>query len=788
MKETLFPLNSCDICPLKNQKRVEPRGNINTSIMLVGEAPSDIEVLQGKPFVGPSGKRLSLFLKEAGIKEEDIFITNAIRCQLKSKGDTTNSVRYCNQFLKRDIAKVKPKVIITLGATALISLLGLKNISDNRGKAYKKDNYYVIPTYHPAACLHGQWNKTKLIVLDLLLAKRYAEGNNHRDINYRYITQLEELEKLVEYLLRFKVLAVDIETTTLDFWSGKIFSVQFSGKPGEGFFIPILKYGGGEKWGEENEKPQVLDYLKMLLENGEIAKVFSNAKFDLHFLRKIGIKVKGKIWDTVLMHHLIDENLPHGLKTIGSIYTTVDFQDKKVKKILREKGAAYVPTPSLIRYAIADVDATIDLFQRVLYPGLEKQGLLKIYDRIIEPTIWVTLEMEEKGVNVDKKYLDEFSKKIEDKLIAMTLKIKEEVKDKEFNPNSQKQLSSYLFSNLQLSPYKKTPSGKFSVDEDSLAHIHHPFVDLVMKFRKVEKLYSTFLKNRTDKGIIGNIKADGRIHPKYLIHGAVSGRLSCIGPNIQQMEKNSGLRQCFTAPKGWKFLSTDMEQSEVRVAAYLSHDTEMIKALESGVDFHAECCWAMGMCPKGYLPTKKQRDRAKVFVFGLFLYGGSARSIAKTLGMSEETVKKYGIALRKRFRILDSYLQNLHAKVLLGDCVLENAFGRKRHFYGLEWLNGADLLRTQRQARNYPIQSTSSDILLLSQIRIRNKLKQNGYSAGQVISLHDEGIWEAPDKEVDNVANLIKEEMTKYIPELGFSPVVTVKVSDSWGGKILKEY
>ncbi|MCD6318252.1 hypothetical protein J7M02_04220, partial [Candidatus Aerophobetes bacterium] len=688
-------------------------------------------------------------------------------------------VKHCRKYLMDDIKRVKPKIIIPLGAAALYAITGQKSIKDNRGIIFSQNGYYVVPTYHPAVCLHGGWEKSKLIVLDMILAKRLLNGRPNRNVKYKYVGDLDSIKALISYLEGFNLISVDVETTSVE-READVISIQLSVKEKEAFFIPLLSYGGAKKW-EENEKLQVIDYLRSLLERENIAKVFANAKFDLHFLRKLGIEVKGKIWDVILMHHLIDENLPHSLKVLGRLYTNVDFKEDEVKKIASEKGSyAYVPTPLLVHYACADVDATIDLFKNTLYPELKKQDLLKVYNRLIEPTILLVLDMEERGVLIDKELLGKIKSQVEMKLKELLEKIKMQVGKSDFNPNSSRQLSKYLFEILKLTPYKKTPSGAWSVDDETLNHLDHPFVELLKEYRKLSKLYSTFLRD----GISKYIKEDGRIHANYIIHGTNSGRFSASHPNVQQVPAE--VRECFTVPKGWKFVSADMSQSELRIAAYLSGDENLIEALNSD-DFHTETCWRMGICKRGKKPTKQQRTRAKALMFGAFLYGGHPRNIAKRIGISEKLAEKYVDALHESYPVLHSYLEEQKRKVLSGSCVLTNIFGRKRHFYDLDWVGKAEFSSAQRKASNFPIQSASNDILFLAQIRIWRRLKEGGFRAGQIISLHDEGMWEVPDEEVDEVARIIKEEFERPIPELdGYRPKVEVKIRDRWGGEVIK--
>jgi len=832
---------SCENCPLKNQTRVEPSSNLNAKMMLVGEAPAGEECRKGKYFVGSSGRRLNSFLKEVGIDREELFITNAMRCQLDDKNNINKAVKCCHENLVADIKRVKPSVIVALGVPAVQSLLGFRSMKNYRGKVYSLGDMLVVPTYHPAACLHGRWDWTKLIVQDLQLAKRIINGESTRKVGYYYAYPLNKIKEAIDYLKKFDTISLDTETTSKEL-DGEIISVQMSGKEREGFFIPLIGYKGAVKWEDNSE---VIKLVKDILEDSDIAKVLSGAKFDIHYLRKYGIDVKGYIWDTVLMHHLIDENLPHGLKTLGRIYTSVNFRDDEVLKCAEKGNFLDVPTPLLCHYACADADSTIDLFKNTLYSELKRQNLLEIYDTIIEPSIRVLADIEERGVLVDQEFyeklsidnqkkLEKLEKKVQDfvaesrkgkihtvrvlvisQLAELKKKIdgeekknfrpsddKDKIKElkkeyrwlqkewmkqeKPFNIRSSKQLSEFLFNDLKLKPYKKTKGGKaWSTDEDSLNHMKHPFTFLVIKQRELGKLCSTYLG---EKGLKRFIREDGRIHTSYLLFGATNGRLSSTSPNLQNQPRSNRIRECFVVPKGWKLLSGDFSQSELHIAAMLSGDEELATDLQEE-DFHSETGWSMGICKRGKELTKSQRNNAKAIMFGGFLYGGMPENIARGLGLNPRTVRKYVDKLHQKYRVCHNYLEDIQFKILGGECVLENAFGRKRHFYGIEWIEDQkQLAATQRSAANFPISSSSSDALLKAQIRIHKRLKDGNFRAGQIISLHDEALFEVPDEEIEEVAFIVKEEMQRYIPELEYSPKVEIEVSERWNGKVIKTY
>lgn len=774
----------CNNCPLNGSAKVYGEGPENADIMLIGQNPGYHECMVGRPFVGRSGQKLNEVLKKVGIKRENIYVTNACLCKTEGNEAPSSAViECCRSRLIEEVKRISPKLIICLGTTAAKALLRSRSLKEARGKIYTFGSAKVYVTFHPANILR-KWEYHPLFEKDIRKAMELLEGYEEERFRYEVVEGSEKVKEVCKYISESPVFSLDIETTGFDFLSSEVLCIQASREEGEAFCFPLLGYKGTEIYSKE-EKREVLKHISgPLLSNSQ--KVLANAKFDLQFLHTLGLDVKGEIWDVMLMHHLINENLPHSLDELVIEYCSNSCTDKhlRITDLVHSYAPklsdsfADVPRNALYFYACSDADCTLRVF-KTLIQELEKENLVSFYKRLVLPLMIVLTSVEERGILIDKERMDKAS-------VVLSKRIQEEeqklfdLAGKKFNPRSIMQLRS-VFAQLGLHTNKRTDKGNISLDKEVLEKLQaeHEFPRRLLELRKLQKLKSTYVDGASgNKGIRAFLRRDGRVHPSFLQHVTRTGRLSSSSPNFQNIPREpEEIREMFTTTPGWKFIEADLSKSELHVAAQVAQDKNLRIRL-NGDDFHNYTARAVGICKKGSTPNKEQRNKSKCLIFGL-IYGGSPASLASRLGVPVSVAEKYTEKLFETYPRLKEYMEAQRRRSLQPSFTLVNAFGRKRRFYNLDG-DSSVVHRVARQAINFPIQSGSSDVLSLAVIRIFNRLK--GFKAGIIGTIHDSVFVEAPDEEVEEVVKIIKEEMERYVPELDYCPKVDIKVSKRWGG------
>jgi len=777
---------SCNNCPLKGSIKVLGSGNKKAKILCIGEAPGFHETVERKPFVGPAGQELNKALSAAGISRSDIYCTNTILCRPPENATPTVSmINCCKQRLQTEIKNINPEVIVCLGSIASRAYLNVKTLDLARGRVFSINGSKIISTFHPARILR-QWELEPLLIRDLSNAKELLNGFKKERQRYAVIENINQFRKLMSYLSKAEVFSLDSETSSFDFLTGKILCLQFSTKAGEGFCVPLYGYKLREIWTKQ-EKQEIIASLRDLL-GSNIPKVMANAKFDIKFLHRLGINIGGIIWDTMLMHHLVDEDVPHSQEQISIQYLPLGFVDgyKEISDRVhsmapkRTDTFADIPEDLLHYYGCYDVDAGIRLYH-VLKAKLQKESLLAFYLKLVYPLEIAVTRMEERGVLIDRQKLEAASLTLSKKIEAKQKEL-EQIAGEPFNPRSTKQLAK-IFAKLNMTPTLKTEKGNPSFNKESLESLSkkHTLPKAILELRGLEKLKSTYVDGSSgDKGIKVLLDKNSRVHPSYLIHGTSTGRTSSNKPNFQNIPREpSEIRAMFVAPKGWKFIEADFEKAELNVAAYITKDKNLINRLQ-GDDFHTYTARAVGICKPNAIPNKEQRNRSKMLSFGI-LFAGSPEGIASRINVSQRKAIEFSNKFFMTYPVLGRWMEKQRSLVARDNFVIVNPFGRRRHFSGLKRADNMIRGRVSRQSINFPIQSTSSDILSFATIRIDERLK--GFKAGIVGSVHDCLFLEVPGKEVLEVLKIVKEEMERFIPELNYSPKVDIRVSDCWGGK-----
>lgn len=589
-----------------------------------------------------------------------------------------------------------------------------------------------------------------------------------------------ELAELCRKLESAAEIALDTETTGTDPLQSALVGISLSVQPGEGYYIPV---------GHATGEPQlplatVFKALRPALTDPKIPKIGHNLKFDYLVLRQHGLEVTPLTFDTMLAEFVIEPASRHlGLKDMADHYLDVRMThiEELIGKGKTQRTMAQVEIAAAGAYAAADAAVTFQL-KGVLQPRLEQVGAARLFADIEMPLVQVLAGMEETGIGLDVPFFEQMSEELRQRMAEIENQIHGMV-GYSFNLNSTQQLSNVLFKALGMEPPdrgRKTASGHFSTSADILEELRgkHPVVDLILEYRELSKLKSTYVDALPQQ----INPRTGRVHTSFSQTGAVTGRLSSSNPNLQNIptrtEIGRRVRQGFVAGPDHLLLSVDYSQIELRIVAAMSGDEAMTAAFLAGQDIHATTAAAVYGVGLGDV-TKDMRRHAKAINFGL-IYGMSAfglsRSTDLTLAEAEDFVKSYF----RQFPGVKKYLDGLRRQAAeLG--YVETLLGRRRYFPNLKNLSNPALRnREEREAINAPVQGTAADIMKLAMINLPPQLDQHGLAARLMLQVHDELVLEVPRRELRDTAAVVQQVMTEAYP-LKVPLLTDARWGENWG-------
>jgi len=756
----------CTTCPLKPAGSFIP-SDVGSPFMIVGEQPGDTEVKEGKVFVGPSGILLNSCLDSLGLKRDQFFITNAVRCYTHEKVKPPKAAKECcRKILLREIKDRSPIGMLLLGSEATQAVLGSK-IMETRGfvEQYDQSGTKIpyLATVHPAALFRNRGH-ADLFASDL---KRFKEqivdtsGKPIIKVDVKYVVvDKQNVEQATQLLCSVEELAFDIETDDLSLGS-RLRCVSFS--IGEMSFVyPI----------EENRSEDAAFFLahvsRVLSSNAK--KIAQNGVFDITRLNKRGIEVKNMYFDTMLAHHATKTYLPNDLDTLISLYTTLPRYSKALDKYVKEVGDySTVPDEELYEYSALDVYSTYIIYKHLLEKVKEDNVDVMFFDILI-PMIQIIADMQLRGVLVDTEYLKEPLAKLGEYVEELKSKMCE-VAGEEFNPNSTKQLAHVLFNVLKLPVISRSEKTNApSTDKGTLKKLAgmHPIIGMISSIRSVNRLLSTTF----GETFFNAIGPDSRVRTSFKLGFVKTCRLSSEQPNMMNIPKGTFIKRAFTVPTGWKFNQYDLSQAEIAVAAHLSGDETLIAALEAGTDIHLEIAAITHEKPKEAI-TPLERMHTKEVVFGI-LYGRGAKSISDALGITEDAASSLINAFFAKFPKLRVWI-DATVNFARRNKFLQNHFGYKIHFPAFGDLDDHD----ERTARDFPPQSTVACCVLRAMIDISRQFKERRMRAGIVLQLHDAIMVEAPEEEEELVNEIVIAALRQPIPILNLSLSVDL-ISDKY--------
>ena len=605
-----------------------------------------------------------------------------------------------------------------------------------------------------------------------------TENNIKREIDYQLVVTNKELDKWISKIKKSKYLALDTETTGLDYMDSDLVGISLSVKPGEAAYIPV-GHISSEKI-KQLSIESVLNKLKPVIESEDIKIVGQNIKFDRNILARYGVFIDSIENDTMLMSYILNSTVTrHNLDALAQHYLdhkTTTFEEvagKGTKQISFDQ----VPIGEAVHYASEDADITFSLYKK-LNPILKKESdLIKLLEEIEIPLIKVLSDMEQHGTLLNPKVLRDqskvFSKRIH-KLEDEAYKLAGE----EFNLGSPKQLQEVFFEKLNYPVIQKTPRGQPSTAENVLQQLSEKYdlPRIILEHRSLSKLKSTY----TDRLPLQITKKTGRIHTSFHQAVTTTGRLSSSDPNLQNIpiktEDGRRIRQAFEAPKEYKLISADYSQIELRVMAHLAKDRGLLDAFSNNEDIHirtASEVFGVDMKKVDY----DQRRNAKAINFGL-IYGMSAFGLSKQLSINRNLAAEYMNTYFSRYPKVREYMDRIKQNAKKTGYV-ETLYGRRLYLPEITTGNAIRRQAAERAAINAPVQGTAADIMKKAMILVDSALKNSNLDAKMILQVHDELVIEAKDKDCKKVSEILIDCMSNAV-KLDVPLEVQVGSGDNW--------
>lgn len=588
--------------------------------------------------------------------------------------------------------------------------------------------------------------------------------------DYQTVSGTPAMEKLLEELKDHKIFAIDTETTGLNTMEAEILGVSLSWQAKHGYYISLRT---------KKDRDSFVKLFKKLLEDPDYQKIGHNIKYDFQILKKLGITMQGVFFDTMIAAFLL--NPGRGLKLEELAFSYFGRRMLKLSDIAAQESKIIdmlaIPEAKLSWYAAEDADYTWQLYKK-MEPEIAKSDLKKMMYEIEMPLVPVLAEMELQGIAIDKEQLKKMSKSFALRITKISEKIYK-MAGKEFNISSPLQLKEILFDTLEIDTkgLKKTKTGiSTAASELDKMTGRHEIIPLISEYRELTKLQSTYIKALPKLAS----PIDQRIHTSFNQTVTATGRLSSNDPNLQNIpirtELGREIRQAFISKRGYKLISADYSQIELRVAAHMSQDPAMTQSFLKGEDIHTATAAAVNKVTLDKV-TPTMRRQAKEVNFGV-LYGLGARGLSQRTDLNQEEAKEF---IEKYFRVyqgLKKYIEETKKRVhQLG--YVETMFGRRRGLPEIYSTMPQLVAQAERMAVNMPLQGTAADIIKLAMIAIQEKLPKNSHDSKMLLQVHDELVFEVPNEDVEKVTKFVKQQMEK-VTKLTVPLIVDVKVGNNW--------
>ena len=593
---------------------------------------------------------------------------------------------------------------------------------------------------------------------------------------YKLIDNEEDSKILCDFLLTFKNLSLDTETTSTNAIDAELVGLSFAVEENKAFYVAIPA--------EREKALRIVNIFKPLYENEKILKIGQNIKYDYEVLLNYDIEIKGKMFDTMIAHYLIQPELHHNMDYLAEVflnYQTIHIEELIGPKGKNQKNMRDLNPKDVYEYAAEDADITLRL-KNVLEPKLGEVKAEHLFWEIEMPLVPVLADMERNGICLDTNALQETSKVFTERMRKYEEKIYEEATEK-FNISSPKQVGDILFGKMQIMEKpKKTKTGQYVTSEEVLQSIRakNPIVENILNYRGMKKLLSTYVDNLPT--LIN--KRTGHIHTSFNQALTATGRLSSSDPNLQNIpvrtDDGKEIRKCFIPEPGCLFFSADYSQIELRIMAHLSGDENMIEAFREGFDIHratAAKIWHEEIDKV----TDSQRKKAKQANFGI-IYGITTYGLAQRMNISNSEAKDLITDYFKTFPKVQAYMEKAK-EAARKNGYAETIFGRRRYLADINSHNGTVRGFAERNAINAPIQGSEADIIKVAMIKIWNRFRQEGIKSKMILQVHDELNFSVYPEEKEKVEQIVIQEMQN-----AFHLDVPLTADAGWGNNWLEAH
>lgn len=606
--------------------------------------------------------------------------------------------------------------------------------------------------------------------------KTNLRGLNSVDHAYKLVDNENEMRELCQKFLSAKTLSLDTETTGTDAMTAELVGLSFAVEEFEAYYIPVPP--------EREEAQKIVDIFKPAYENPSSLKTGQNIKYDMLVLARYGVDIKGKMFDTMVAHYVLQPELPHNMDALAEQYlgySTIKIEELIGPKGKKQKNMRDLPPGDVYEYACEDADVTLRL-KNALHDELVRNDAIQLFEEVEMPLVRVLAAMELTGVRIDTETLRETSElftlrmnKLEEEVFALA--------GESFNLSSPKQVGEILFDKLKIDERaKRTKTGQYVTSEEVLEKLRprHEIVDRILNYRGLKKLTSTYVDSLPT--LIN--PSTGKIHTSFNQTVTSTGRLSSSNPNLQNIpvrgDDGKEIRKAFIPEPGCTFFSADYSQIELRIMAHLSGDKHMIEAFLEGDDIHASTAAKIYHKPIGDV-TRDERRKAKTANFGI-IYGISVFGLAERLNVprseARELIDGYFATYPRVREYMDESIERARRQGYI-----ETLLRRRRYLPDINSRNAIVRGYAERNAINAPIQGSAADIIKIAMVRIYNRFISENLRSTMMLQVHDELNFSVVPEEREIVEQIVIHEM-----ENAYSLSVPLKADCGWGANWLEAH
>jgi DNA polymerase-1 len=602
-------------------------------------------------------------------------------------------------------------------------------------------------------------------------ATKNIENTKHE---YLLMDTPEKRVALIEILSKEKGFCFDTETTGIDANQAELVGMSFSIEAHGGWYVPVPA--------DQEAAKAIVHEFKPLFENVNIEKYAQNIKYDGLMMKWYGVELKGKFFDTMIAHYLLEPGLRHNMDYLSETY--LKYQPVSITTLIGKKGKNQlsmrdIPVEKVCEYAVEDSDVTLQL-KEILSPKLKEENLKELYDTMEEPLVKALIDMEYEGINLDSQFLNEYSKELGTGILENEKRIYEKAGVK-FNIASPKQVGEVLFDKMDI-PYRwrKTKTGQYSTDESKLTELakDHDIVADIMNYRTLAKLKSTYV-DALPKMV--NPRT-GRIHSSFNQALAATGRLSSSNPNLQNIPiktpEGRKVRKAFIPrDKDHLLLAADYSQIELRIIAEISGDEAMLEAFQKAQDIHRATAAKVFQVDYDAV-TADQRRAAKTVNFSI-IYGAGSTNLSQQLNIKRAEAKEIITQYFSQYSGLKNYMDKT-VEFARENGFVKTLMGRRRYLRDINSRNALARTNTERVAINTPIQGTAADLIKIAMINIHKEFKKQNFKSKMILQVHDELVFDAHKDELEIIKPIIEDKMKHAIPDLKVPLLVGMDTGENW--------